>query len=63
MWIDCFSSATYTVIAGDWDKTVDEGTEQTRNAAKIIMVLYKGSYMSLYVLWNLLNDLWKTDKK
>ena len=57
MWIDCFSSATYTVIAGDWDKTVDEGTEQTRNAAKIIMVLYRGSYISLYVFMEFIKRL------
>ena len=35
----CFRPLLFTVIAGDWDITVDEGTEQTRKVTDIIRVV------------------------
>ena len=42
-----FRPLVFSVTAGEWDKTVDEGTEQTRNIAEIIRVVY---YMPFWLL-------------
>ena len=44
------------MTAGDWNRTVDEGTEQERNISTIIAVVYQMVINSLYEgIWKVLN--------